>query len=345
MPNQNDKSLGNATGGTEILVGARKMTPSTFILEYNALIILVLLIAVSSLMSPIFLSWNNVVNVLRQQSSYLIIAMGMLMCLLTGGIDLSVASTVGFGSIMITQLVVNNDMAIIPAVLITLALCAVIGMINGSLVAYLNMAPFIVTLAMDFGIRGVVYIISRGMNIMLSPKDSDPLLQSFMDFGQRGDPLIGIPWKVYLTVVIVLIFWFVLRYTSFGRLITATGSNPVAVTLAGIDIKKYRFSVYIICSFLGGLAGVLTTASNGASSPNTATGDYAMTAIAGTILGGADLAGGKGSAGFTVMGVFIFGLISNILNLSNVPAYPQLCVKAVVIILAIFMRSVINKNK
>ncbi|MCL1805936.1 MAG: ABC transporter permease [Clostridiales bacterium] len=346
MSNENEKLTTGAQTESTMLVGARKMTFATFVLEYNALIILVLLVVASAIISPLFLTRNNLVNILRQQTSYLIIAMGMLMCLLTGGIDLSVASTVGFGSIMITQLVLFNGFGIIPAILLTLLLCACIGALNGFLVAYLKMAPFIVTLAMSFGIQGVVFIITRGMNQMLDvnkiAESSRALVRLYMNFGQNSDPFIRLPWRVYLTALIVLFFWFLLKYTSFGRLSTATGSNPVAVTLAGINIKKYKLTAYIICSFLGGLAGILITASNGSSSPSTTGGDYAMTAIAGTILGGADLGGGKGSVPFTVVGIFIMGMINNIMSLSNVPAYPQWCVKAAIIIFAIFLRSVVN---
>ncbi|MCL2121564.1 MAG: ABC transporter permease [Clostridiales bacterium] len=344
MSNENEKLTKNAetesAAETTLLVGERKMTLSTFILKYNALIILVIMILAASLMSPLFLTWNNVVNVLRQQTGYIVIAMGMLMCLLTGGIDLSVASVVAFGSILVTTLVMIQGFGIIPAILIALALCAFVGCINGFLVAYLGMAPFIVTLAMSFGVQGVVYIITKGMNTMLTSNAA--LVQLFLRFGQNNDPVFQLPWRIYLTAAIVVFFWFILKYTAFGRLMAATGSNPVAVTLAGINIKKYRFMAFVICSFLAGLAGVLMVAGNGSSSPATTGGDYAMVAIAGTILGGADLGGGKGSVPFTVVGIFIMGLINNIMNINSVPAYPQWCVKAVVILLAIFMRSVIN---
>jgi len=334
----------DCTGGSAILVGQRKKTLSMFLLEYNAPIILALMFIIASLISPIFLTKNNIINVFRQQTSYLIISMGMLVCLLTGGIDLSVASVVGFGSILVTELAVVKGVGIIPSILIAIVLSTLVGVVNGFLIAYLNMASFIVTLAMSFGVQGVVFIVTRGMNQMLMAK-GDALIQAFLDFGQNSDPLLGIPWKVYLTALIVAFFWFLLKYTSFGRLCTATGSNATAVRLAGIDTRKYTFSSFVISSFLAGVTGVLITASNGASSAATTNGDYAMTAIAGTILGGADLGGGKGSVIYTVVGVFIMGLINNAMNLCNVPAYPQWCVKAAVILIAIFMRSVIDKNK
>jgi len=325
-----------------ILVGERKMTLSKFFIDYNALIILVLLIIISAVWSPIFFTRNNLVNVLRQQTSYLVVAVGLLVVMLTGGIDLSVASMVGLGSVMVTELVTMNEWRLVPAILLTLGICLVFGAINGFLVAVLKMAPFIVTLAMSFAVLGVVFIATKGAYRMLS--GDDPLIDGFIEFGQGSDPLLGLPWRIYITAVIVIIFWLVLTYTSFGRLTKATGSNALAVKLAGIDIRKYQFFAYVICSFLAGVAGVLVTAASGASSPTTAQADYTMTAIAGVIIGGGDLNGGKGTVPFTVVGVFIMGIIGNIMNLSAVPAYPQWVVRAIVIVLAIFLRSVVSSR-
>jgi len=332
--------LHNNNAAPEILVGERKMSFSTFILKYNPLIIFALLFIISTFLSPFFLTQRNLVNILRQQSTYIIIAMGLLMPLVSGGIDLSIASVVGLGSILITELVTMNNMGIIEAILIAILLSALIGAINGSLIAFLNMPPFIVTLAMSYGVMGLVFIFSGGANRML--RSDDPLVHAFINFGQNNDPLFGLPWRVYLTIAIVLIFVFIMKFTTFGRLMTATGSNPTAVNLAGISTKKYRFLAPVISSTLAGFAGIMLTAGQGASSPTTVAGDFTMIAIAGAIIGGADLGGGKGTAHFTVVGIFIMGIIQNIMNLSNVPAYPQWVVKAVVIIIAIFLRSFIN---
>ena len=340
MSEENKKQQTGNMATPAMLVGERKMTLGLFVIKYNALIILIALIIISSAISPIFLSYNNIVNVLRQQTTYLTIGMGLMMCLLTGGIDLSVASVVGFGSIMITEMVTVHDYSVVTAVLVTLICSAGFGAINGFLIAYLKMAPFIVTLAMSYGVMGVAFILTKGANRLL--RGSDPLIRGFLYFGQYNDPLFRLPYRIYLTVVIIVVFWFILKYTSFGRLMTATGSNPLAASLAGINTKKYRFSANVICSTLAGLAGILITAGNGASSPTTVQGDFTMIAIAGAIIGGGDLGGGKGSVPFTVVGIFIMGLITNIMNLSRVPAYPQWVVKAAVIILAIFMRSIVN---
>jgi ribose transport system permease protein len=343
MSNQNENQPVAATGETTMLVGARKLTPQTFVLKYNALIMLLILIFISAFMSPIFLTHMNLVNVLRQQTGYLITAMGLLVCMMAGGIDLSLAATVGFGCIMTTEFVVVHGTPIIPAIILTLLLCAVIGALNGSLVAYLGMPPFIVTLSMSFAVTGVVFWLTRGNNRVLA--GADPLIRTFRVFGQDNDPILGLPWRFYLTLVIILVVWFVLKYTAFGRLATATGSNPVAATLAGIDIRKYKLIGHIVCSTTAGLTGVLIVAATNSSAPSLVNGDYTMVAIAATIIGGSDLGGGKGSVPFSVVGIFIMGLIGNIMNLSNISFYPQFVIRAVVILLAIFMRSVIDTRR
>jgi len=326
-----------------IKVGERKMTLQRFVVEHNPSIILVLLIIGSTIWSPIFFTQLNLVNVLRQQVSYLIVAVGILVVMLTGGIDLSVASVVGLGSVMITQLVTMNDWRLIPAILVTLLVCAFLGAINGFLVSFLKMAPFIVTLAMSFAGLGLVFIITGGAFRFLT--GDDPLIPGFIEFGMGNDPLLGIPWRVYITLLILIIFWLIMSYTSFGRMTKAVGSNPTAVKLAGVDIRKYYFSAYVISAALAGLAGILVTAgAGGASAPTTAQGDWAMTTIAGVILGGGDLNGGKGTVPYTIVGVFIMGIIGNIMNLAGVPAHPQWVVRAAVIILAIFLRSVVSKK-
>jgi ribose transport system permease protein len=342
MTTLNDKQgvlAGEVTAGT---VGVQRLTMHTFVLKYNVLIILVLLIVVSAIISPIFLTPNNIVNVLRQQSSYIIISMGMLMTLLTGGIDLSVASMAGVGCVMIPWVSDVLGLGMGWAIVLTLITGIVFGAVNGFLVARLKMAPFIVTLAMGFGLQGFAYIITNAITRFVSTEDA--LSRFMIAFGQKSDPLIGIPYRVYLAMGIVAIFWFLLKYTSFGRLCMATGSNPTAVKLAGINISKYRFIVYVISGFLACLAGMMLAFGNGAAAPTVCAGDYAMATIAGTVIGGTAMEGGRGTALLTVAGVFVIGLINNIMNLMSVPAWPQWCVKAVVILLAIFLRSIMDER-
>ena len=331
-------------GKRNILVGERKMTLRGFLVDHNPAIILILLFIFSSMWSPIFLSRINMINILRQQVGYLLVAVGILIVMLTGGIDLSVASIVGLGSVLVTEFVSMNGWRLIPAILIALLVCVALGAINGFLIAFLKMPAFIVTLAMSFAGLGVVYITTKGAFRRLT--GNDPLIPGFIEFGMGNDPVFGLPWRVYVSIAIVVIFGLVMAFTSFGRMTKAVGSNSVAVQLAGVDVRKYFFSVYVISAFLSGIAGVLVTAgAGGASAPTTAQGDWAMTSIAAVIIGGGDLNGGKGTVHYTVVGVFIMAIIGNIMNLAAVPAYPQWVVRAVVIVLAIFIRSVVSPTK
>jgi len=323
------------------------MTIKKFLIQYNVLIIFILLIVASSFISPHFLTWTNGVNILRQQSVYIIISMGMLMVMLTGGIDLSVSATTAVGSIMVTIGITkwgfNTGLGVFVVILIAIGVCTAFGVFNGVLVAYLKMPAFLVTLATSIAAQGFAYVITNGSPIAL---DSTPkAVGAFTAFGQESDPLFGIPWQIFLVAAIVFIVFFVLKYTSFGRLVTATGSNATAAKLAGIDTVKYIFLVYVICGVLTGIAGVLIASSNGASTPVTTAADYNLSTIAGTVIGGTSLMGGEGTAGFTVIGVLIIGLIGNIMNLVNIPAYPQLIVKALVIIFAVFLKGVTGEKK
>jgi ribose transport system permease protein len=235
---------------------------------------------------------------------------------------------------------------IVPSIIATLIVTTGIGALSGWLVAYLGMAPFIVTLCQSFNLQGWSFFLNRGMSKQLAipGRAIPPSLQAFLTFSQQNDPILGIPLKYSFTLIFVVLTWFVMTRTKFGRLMLATGSNPVAARLAGIDIRKYRMAGFMIASFGCGLTGLLITGSTASSSVAPFTGDYTMIAMAATIIGGSSLEGGGGSVPFTIVGIFVMGLINNVMQLANVPAYPQYIVKAVIIILAIYMRSQVNRR-
>ena len=313
------------------------------LVKYSSVIILIIMIIISAIISPLFLTKNNIMNVLRQQAPYAVVSMGLLMCLMSGHIDLSVSSMVGLGCCMVTWLSVKLGLPITLSVILTLVGCAFFGAINGTLVAFMKMPAFIATLAMSYGLQGLAYIIS-GTLTMFVPNDT-AAGRLFLLIGQKSDPIIGVPYRCYIALVVVIVFWFITKFTSYGRMVVATGSNARAVELAGISTKKYTFLVYVVEGFLGGLAGLLVCFANGASTPTICAGDYGMFAIAGTVIGGATMDGGTGSVIFALVGVFVMGLINNIMNLISVPAWPQWCVKAVVIILAIFLRGLTRRKQ
>jgi ribose transport system permease protein len=144
--------------------------------------------------------------------------------------------------------------------------------------------------------------------------------------------------------VVVLIFWFIMRFTPFGRLVLAVGSNEAAVRLAGINVWKYKLIVYITSGCLAALAGVFAAGRTALGAPSFSTGDYALTTVAACVIGGVALEGGKGTVIFTMVGVFILALITNIMNLLGVASYPQLVIKGAIIVLAIFLSKLGQKS-
>jgi ribose transport system permease protein len=325
--------------------GTQKMTASALLMKYNAIIILVILFIIASFVNPLFVTPTNLFTVLRQQVPYLIIAMGMLIVIITAGIDLSVSAVAGVSSILVAHSMIywglsGGGMQTWAAVLLGVAVGGLFGVINGALVAKLNMPAFIVTLATMTAAEGIGYIITKGNTLMLDSKSA-----GYAELVGFSTKTIGaVPIAVIFAAVIVIIFFFVMKYTTFGRMVYAVGSNEAAVQLAGINSKKYLFFVYLIAGFLCGIAGVIITSRSGNASALTAGVDYNMTTIAGVVIGGASLAGGEGTVIMTVVGVFIMAIIGNIMNLANVASYPQMVVKAIVIILAVLLKSVSSKK-
>ncbi|MGE5496404.1 MAG: ABC transporter permease [Burkholderiales bacterium] len=323
--------------------GKPKMTFSRFILDKNIYIIFVLLFIVASLISPVFLTFNNMINILRQQCAYIAIGMGLLMVMVTGNIDLSVTSTAALGSVVLAHVIVTLEGSVILGLLAALLSCCLIGALNGVLVSYLKMPSFVVTLAMGFGVQGLAYIIPNGASVTIAPTTEE--IAVLTTFGQKSDPLLNVPYQIYLIAVVVLILSLVMKFTSYGRLSLAIGSNENATVVAGINTKVYKLCAFIICGLLSGLAGILIATGNGSASPITSSGDYTMVAIAGTVIGGTNLDGGEGAPFKSVVGVLVIGLIGNIMNLTHVPPYNQMVVRAMLIILAVLLRSVTSKSK
>lgn len=332
--------------GHQAVIGVQKKSVAQILMERNALVLLVLLCIVSTIISPLFLTSGNIFNLLRQQSTYMVIAIGLLTVMLTGGIDLSVSSIAAIGGIMCAIPMVewgyDTPLGLFASILIGLGCCVLIGAINGFLVSYLNMPAFIVTLATSFSVQGVAFILTNGAPILMD--FSMPSSSLLIKFGELSDPIFGIPYPVILAGLVVILFFFIMGYTSFGRLVTAIGSNETAAYLAGINVKRYKFWVYVISGLLSGIAGIIILARAGSATPLTSTSDYNLSAIAGVVIGGCSLTGGEGNVPYTVVGVFVIAVIGNIMNLMSLAAYPQMIVKGLIIIMAVLLRSATSKT-
>jgi len=311
------------------------------LVKYNIYIMLVALVVASALLSEHFLTVQNIHNLLRQLAPLALVSIGMLLVVLTGGIDLSVGSVAAIGGMGVAMampaLPFDGGLALLLCVLGAVLFGAALGAVNGLLVSGFGMASFVATLAMMTMARGLAYMLSNGQPVRF-PRDL-PTAQILTGFGAKGLPGLGTPWPVVAALAIVLLFIFLLRRTSWGRLTVATGSNETAVRLAGLPVWRFKFLAYTICGGLSALAGIMVTARTAVGTPVTGVG-LELDAIAACVIGGALLSGGKGTVTHTMIGVLILGLIGNIMNLMSVPAYPQQIIKGVIIILAVLLQGV-----
>lgn len=309
------------------------------LIKYNIYIMLAVLIAASAILSEHFLTGQNIYNLLRQLAPLALISIGMLLVILTGGIDLSVGSVAAIGGMSVALLMpampFDGAIALVICVLASAAFGALLGAVNGVLVAMFGLASFVATLAMMTMARGLAYMMSNGQPVRF-PKDL-PTAQLLQVFGSKGLPVLGTPWPVVFALAVILLFVFLLRRTHWGRLTVATGSNETAVRLAGLPVGRYKFLAYTIAGGLSALAGIIATSRTAVGTPVTGVG-LELDAIAACVIGGALLSGGKGTVTNTMIGVLILGLIGNIMNLMSVPAYPQQIIKGMIIILAVLLQ-------
>lgn len=300
-----------------------------FLVKYNTVFIFLLLVLFSALISDVFFTSVNLSNLLKQVSGIGIISIGMLIVILTGGIDLSVGSMVAL--LAVTFAILVNIFALPLAILMTLAIGFGLGSISGYLVAYQKMAPFVATLALMTIARGLGFIYSKGSPVTFKTYGG-LYMSNFANNSTLGIPNIAIVFFIIVGITMVM-----LRYNVFGRLIIAIGSNEEASRLSGIKVNKYKFLVYAISGALAATAAIIVASRTNLGSPNMGM-SWELDAIAAVVIGGASLNGGKGTAINTLMGVLILGLIGNILNLLNVPSYPQQVVKGGIIIFAVLLQ-------
>ena len=313
-----------------------------FLLNYNAILILVILIVVAAIVSPLFLTTQNIGTLLKQQATYLVIALGMLMVIITAGIDLAAAGTVALSSVLMVVMISKTGNAFL-GIIIALVIGLVVGCFNGFFVAVTRMPSFIVTLALTYIAQGIAFMITKGNTLMIENGTAAYNQLVYPGFASIALPL-NIPLMAIVAIIIVIFWWFLMKYTKFGRLIYAVGSNENAVQLAGINSKKIIFLVWVLEGLLCGVAGVFLVSRTGNASALTCSGDYALSTVASVVIGGASLAGGEGTVPMTVVGVFVIALIGNIMNLVGVASYPQMVIKGAIIIFAVVLKGISSKK-
>ena len=296
-----------------------------FCLSNFVIIAFVVLFVASCFLSPAFLTKNNLMSVLIQNSIYAINAIGMLIIIITGGIDLSTGAFVCV-TVCLTAGLVQGGHGL-TSVFIVLGLSLLLGACSGIMVAFLDIAPFIATLAMTTILKGSAYIYQTGQNRRIDG--------TFLPNWVKGTT-IGIPNPVLVMIVVFLVFLFVLNRTRYGRGIYAIGGNTETARLAGINVKGYLVLSYMLGGLCFAISGVLLCGRLGMGTATVGDG-YEMDAIASVVIGGASMSGGSGSITKTIIGAMLMGVLYNIMNLMGIASYPQMIVKGVVIILAVLL--------
>ena len=314
------------------------MTPKTFLLHYGrqfgTLIGLLGLSIVLWVLTPYFLTVSNLLNVAQQTSINAIIAVGMTFVIITAGIDLSVGSIVAFSGVVLASAL----QAAVPlpiAILIGLVVGAFCGLVNGVLITYGRLPPFISTLGMMSVARGAALLYTGGRPISG--------FSSGFRYLATGE-ILHIPVPVIIMVLVYVIAHVVLTRTKLGRYAYAIGGNEEAAVLSGVNVKFYKAMVYGLSGMMAGLASIILTARLNSAQPIAGI-MYELDAIAATVIGGTSLMGGEGRVIGTLIGALIMGVLRNGLNLLGVSSFVQQTVIGSVIIIAVLMDMALKKQR
>jgi len=307
----------------------QRIEVAEFFRRYGTATIFIVLVLGATYQSHAFLTERNLLNVLRQVAPTGIMAVGMLFVILTRGIDLSVGSLLALGSVTCAIFVVGEHGTGL-SVAAALGAGALAGLVTGILVAYAQLPPFVITLAMMTAARGTALIASNGQPILMG--DPGDALASF-----GAGFLFGVPQPVLLMFAVFIVAGLVLNFTKFGRLVKAIGSNAEAVRLSGLAAARYVMAVYIISGALAATAGVISVSRTGVGSGSIGVGAE-LDVIAAVVIGGASLMGGRGGVINTLLGALVMGVIGNIMNLADVPGYNQQVFMGIIIVIAMLLQ-------
>jgi ribose/xylose/arabinose/galactoside ABC-type transport system permease subunit len=295
--------------------------------EYIILAAIVVEAVVFATITPQFLSVPNLINVALSIAITGILAVGMTMVILTGGIDLSVGSVVALAGVVAATLASSGGSGgVALGVAAALGIGLAVGLFDGLVIAHLRVPPFVATLAMLTICRGLAFVLSGGRSIGNLP-------ESFNFVGRER--VLGLPLPVILMALVFAGGWFLLRRTVIGRYIYAVGGNPRATFFAGVNIRRVIVLTYVLNGLLVGLAGFVLASRLGAGVPNSGI-QYELDVIAAVVVGGTSLTGGQGSVVGTFWGAVFIGVLNNGLNLFGVDPYMQKIALGVVLLLAVF---------
>lgn len=299
--------------------------------ETSVLVALIALIVVMAIASPYFLEPQNIFNVLRNMSTISIMAIGMTMVIVSGGIDLSVGSVLAMSAMLTARLMAEQGLNPWLALVVGLASGAALGSVNGLLITRVKVNPFIATLGMMSVARGLTYLFASGLKSSVA--SNIPMRDEGIGF--LGAGYIGpVPFPVIEMFAFVLMATLFLKNTVLGRQIYGVGSNERAARLSGVNVNRVRLFCYTLTGFLAAYAGIMTSGLLSNSATNAGTGTE-LDVIAAAVIGGASLAGGEGTVFGAVIGAAIMAVLRNAFVLLGLPTYLQTVSIGVVIVLAV----------
>ncbi|MBQ9503953.1 MAG: ribose ABC transporter permease [Lachnospiraceae bacterium] len=311
----------------------------TFVFEnmgiLAALVVLCLILGIFPGTSEYFVTVKNLFNVLRQISTNLLLACGMTMVIILGGIDLSVGSVIALSGVLAAGGVVRYNLPIVPAMLLGVLIGIIFGLFNGFVISKTTIPPFIVTLATMNIARGLAGVYTGGSPVRVVTKEWQWIGAGYVA---------GVPVPVIIMIIVFIVSLLIINRTKMGRYIYAVGGNNLAATYSGINVSTVKFFVYTYSGIMAGIAGIILASRMYSGQPTAGEGAE-MDAIAAVVVGGTSMAGGSGKLGGTLIGALIIGILNNGLNLMNVNSFWQTVVKGIVILLAVTIDFFRNRKK
>ena len=293
----------------------------------GVLLILLLMAILLTFMTDTFLTYRNLINIVRQVTFYAIVGYGAMVTLIGGDFDLSPGSVIGLTSILSTMAITGTERGVGTPLLIALAVGLAVGFVNGFLIAYCNLPAFIATLGTQTLLRGLALYIANG-------KPISGLSEKFTNIGGGSIGIVPIP--VIILIILGIVTWYLMKYTRLGRHIYAIGGNAQAAIVSGVNAKRVKLFTYLYAGVMAAIAGVILTAR--VASGNAALGEtYEMKAITGCVIGGVSLNGGIGSIYGMICGILVVGVLTNGMDLMNVSGYMQKVAEGIIMIVAVLL--------
>ncbi|HEY4093689.1 MAG TPA: L-arabinose ABC transporter permease AraH [Luteibacter sp.] len=302
--------------------------------DYSLILIFIALFAVLSLTVQYFFSWDNVVGLALSVSQIGMVACTMMFCLASRDFDLSVGSTVAFAGVM-CAIVSNATGSVVIGIAASLVAGALIGAVNGVVIAKLKINALITTLATMEIVRGLAFITSQGQAVGVTS-------EAFFTLGALE--LFGLPVPVWVTLACFVVFGVLLNKTIYGRNTLAIGGNPDAARLAGVSVDRVRIAIFLIQGVVAALAGIILASRMTSGQPNAGEG-FELNVISACVLGGVSLMGGRATISGVLVGVLIMGTVQNAMSLMNIDAFYQYLVRGAILLIAVLVDQLKNRRQ